>query len=166
VKPVFVFPGLSIARKDRPFGNADGRAQKRLNAWDAYFDGQSELAASLFQASGKATIYLCHIIVMRRTHYRHRESHRSQLPAGRVPVFPYERRRIHSRAIPIVGTGHSLDRPLALLMLMQLALLAPGKQGLVSDVYGGLELLLFGVTRLIISIDADVQFAALPFIPD
>ncbi len=53
VKPLFVFSGLSVVRKERPFlGNADGRSVKRSNAWDAYYKGHLPQAASLFKLAG------------------------------------------------------------------------------------------------------------------
>lgn len=57
VKPLFVFSGLNLVKKDRPFlaGGADSRAQKRSSAWDAYYKGQISQAASLFENAGTAT---------------------------------------------------------------------------------------------------------------
>ncbi len=58
VKPLFVFSGLNLVKKDRPFlaGGADSRAQKRSSAWDAYYKGQISQAASLFENAGTASL--------------------------------------------------------------------------------------------------------------
>lgn len=53
MKPLFVFSGLNLVKKDRGFlGGADNRAQKRSSAWDAYYKGQISQAASLFEIAG------------------------------------------------------------------------------------------------------------------
>jgi hypothetical protein len=51
---MFVFSGLNLVKKDRPFlaGGADARAQKRSSAWEAYYKGQISQAASLFENAG------------------------------------------------------------------------------------------------------------------
>jgi hypothetical protein len=53
VKPVFVFSGLNMVRKDRPFQSADVRPQKRVSAWQAYAKGDTRTAAATFESTEK-----------------------------------------------------------------------------------------------------------------
>jgi hypothetical protein len=51
IKPVFVWNGLNIPRKDRPLPtNADVRVNKRNKAWETYFSGDIAKASELFQS--------------------------------------------------------------------------------------------------------------------
>jgi hypothetical protein len=46
ITPVFVFNGLNIIRKDKPFSTEDNRPAKRAQAWDLYEKGRVEPAYS------------------------------------------------------------------------------------------------------------------------
>jgi len=53
VKPFFVFSGLSLVKKDRPFtSGSDSRALIRSSAWEAYYNGEIAEAAALFESAG------------------------------------------------------------------------------------------------------------------
>ncbi|KAK9768141.1 hypothetical protein K7432_001435, partial [Basidiobolus ranarum] len=52
IQPFFVFNGLSLIRKDKPFSSEDTRPQKRANAWDAYEKGKMDQAMSGWISSG------------------------------------------------------------------------------------------------------------------
>jgi hypothetical protein len=56
IKPLFVWNGLNIPKKDRPSpSNLDPRTINRNNAWEAYFAGNFQKASELFQ-SGPLTL--------------------------------------------------------------------------------------------------------------
>ncbi|CAG8489148.1 3402_t:CDS:10 [Paraglomus brasilianum] len=52
IQPFFVFNGLNVIRKDKPFSGEDTRPSKRAQAWDAYEKGKIEQAYSGWSASG------------------------------------------------------------------------------------------------------------------
>ncbi|KAK9763372.1 hypothetical protein K7432_010006 [Basidiobolus ranarum] len=52
IQPFFVFNGLALIRKDKPFSSEDFRPQKRANAWDAYEKGKIDQAMSGWISSG------------------------------------------------------------------------------------------------------------------
>jgi len=120
VKPMFVFSGLNLVKKDRPFlaGGADARAQKRSSAWEAYYKGQISQAASLFENAEK---YFA------------------------LNFLPEVLQHFHTRGVEFMRAPY-YSWP-------QLAWLSDSKQGYVQTVYAGLELLLFGVSRIVISMD-------------
>lgn len=60
IKPVFVFNGIGIVRKDKPFSSEDTRPQRRTQAWDAYERGRVEQAISSFGSSGE----YCRVVVI------------------------------------------------------------------------------------------------------
>ncbi|KAI9467964.1 MAG: PIN domain-like protein [Benjaminiella poitrasii] len=51
IQPIFVFSGLSILRKDRPFSTEDTRPSHRATAWDFYDRGKLDLAMSNWASS-------------------------------------------------------------------------------------------------------------------
>ncbi|KAI1319362.1 hypothetical protein EDD11_004228 [Mortierella claussenii] len=51
IHPLFVFPGLSLIRKDKPHVNDDIKIPKRNTAWDAVNAGKMELALSSWSGS-------------------------------------------------------------------------------------------------------------------
>lgn len=51
IQPVFVFSGLSIIRKDKPFSTEDTRPSHRATAWDFYDRGKLDLALSNWASS-------------------------------------------------------------------------------------------------------------------
>ncbi|CAG8439730.1 12089_t:CDS:10 [Ambispora leptoticha] len=50
--PFFVFNGLSVIRKDKPFSTEDTRPSKRAQAWDAYEKGKHDQAYNTWASSG------------------------------------------------------------------------------------------------------------------
>jgi hypothetical protein len=119
VKPFFVFSGLSLVKKDRPFtSGSDSRALIRSSAWEAYYNGEIAEAAALFESAEKhiSLNFLSEVFLY---------FHEHGVEFMRAPYFSWP----------------------------QLAWLADSKQGHVQTVYGGLELLLFGVSRIVLNID-------------
>jgi hypothetical protein len=53
ITPIFVFAGLSITKKDKPFAYADTRAMKRAAAWNSYEKDNLSLAVNSWIAAGK-----------------------------------------------------------------------------------------------------------------
>ncbi|KAI7830680.1 PIN domain-like protein [Gamsiella multidivaricata] len=51
IHPLFVFSGLALIRKDKPYVNDDARISKRNTAWDAVNSGKMELALSSWSTS-------------------------------------------------------------------------------------------------------------------
>ncbi|KAI7899679.1 PIN domain-like protein [Cokeromyces recurvatus] len=51
IQPIFVFSGLSILRKDKPFSTEDTRPSHRAAAWDFYERGKLDLALSNWASS-------------------------------------------------------------------------------------------------------------------
>ncbi|KAG1559523.1 hypothetical protein G6F46_002736 [Rhizopus delemar] len=52
ITPIFVFPGLSILRKDKPFSKEDTRPNHRATGWEFYEKGKVDLAMSNWASSG------------------------------------------------------------------------------------------------------------------
>ncbi|KAI8814454.1 temperature dependent protein affecting M2 dsRNA replication-domain-containing protein [Cladochytrium replicatum] len=52
IQPFFVFNGLSLPRKERPFSTEDLRPKKRATAWEAYEAGRIDQALSGWGSSG------------------------------------------------------------------------------------------------------------------
>jgi hypothetical protein len=44
IQPIFIFPGLSILRKDKPFSHEDSRPSQRATGWDFYDKKKVDLA--------------------------------------------------------------------------------------------------------------------------
>lgn len=51
IQPIFVFSGLSILRKDKPFSTEDSRPGHRAAGWDFYDRGKLDLALSNWASS-------------------------------------------------------------------------------------------------------------------
>ncbi|KAL7309521.1 hypothetical protein PS15m_010389 [Mucor circinelloides] len=51
IQPIFVFSGLSILRKDKPFSTEDARPSHRAAGWDFYDRGKLDLALSNWASS-------------------------------------------------------------------------------------------------------------------
>ncbi|KAG2236720.1 hypothetical protein INT48_000718 [Thamnidium elegans] len=51
IQPIFVFSGLSIIRKDKPFSTEDSRPSHRAAGWDFYDRGKVDLALSNWASS-------------------------------------------------------------------------------------------------------------------
>jgi hypothetical protein len=52
ITPVFVFNGLNVIRKDKPFSTEDTRPTKRAQAWDYYEKGWVDSAYGSWAGSG------------------------------------------------------------------------------------------------------------------
>ncbi|CAO3607556.1 unnamed protein product [Cunninghamella blakesleeana] len=52
IQPVFVFPGLNIVRKSKPFSTEDTRPGNRASAWELYEKGRVETAMNNFSYGG------------------------------------------------------------------------------------------------------------------
>ncbi|CAO3688983.1 unnamed protein product [Umbelopsis ramanniana] len=52
IQPVFVFQGLNMVRKDKPFSNQDTRPGRRENGWETYDNGKLDAALSIWASSG------------------------------------------------------------------------------------------------------------------
>ncbi|CAO3674388.1 unnamed protein product [Umbelopsis vinacea] len=52
IQPVFVFQGLNMVRKDKPFSNQDNRPSRRESGWEAYQNGKLDQALSMWASSG------------------------------------------------------------------------------------------------------------------
>ncbi|KAI8071295.1 PIN domain-like protein [Gongronella butleri] len=52
IQPIFVFPGLSLIRKSKPFSIEDTRPSNRATAWDFYDKGKQDAAMSKFATGG------------------------------------------------------------------------------------------------------------------
>jgi len=62
IKPQFVFNGLNLVRKDKPFASSDGRIVKRSTAWTDYAKGKIDSAAANFSSAGWFSYSsLCHL---------------------------------------------------------------------------------------------------------
>jgi len=57
IKPLFVFNGLNLMKKERGYNRNDSRQQKMANAWEAYYKGQKDTAL-LFQDSGLCCAFM------------------------------------------------------------------------------------------------------------
>ena len=53
IKPVFVFNGMNVAKKHRPFKHADDASRINANAWELYNRHEAEQAVQGFGKSGK-----------------------------------------------------------------------------------------------------------------
>ncbi|KAF9946647.1 hypothetical protein BGZ65_009513, partial [Modicella reniformis] len=51
IHPLFVFSGLALIRKEKPFFNEEGRIAKRNTAWDAVNHGKMDMAMSSWNTS-------------------------------------------------------------------------------------------------------------------
>eukprot|EP01102_Stenamoeba_stenopodia_P007359 TRINITY_DN2064_c0_g2_i1.p1 TRINITY_DN2064_c0_g2~~TRINITY_DN2064_c0_g2_i1.p1 ORF type:complete len:722 (+),score=142.70 TRINITY_DN2064_c0_g2_i1:172-2337(+) len=117
IKPQFVFNGLNLIRKDKPFASSDGRIVKRSTAWTDYAKGKLDSAITNFLSAEK------HIALNFINN-----------------LFPY-------------FIEHNVEFMRApYLSWAQLAWLNQ-RQNTAQAVYAGCELLLFGVTKLILDID-------------
>ncbi|ORY95730.1 PIN domain-like protein [Syncephalastrum racemosum] len=52
IQPIFVFPGLSILRKDKPFSNEDRRPSVRATGWEYYEKNRVDVALGSWSNSG------------------------------------------------------------------------------------------------------------------
>ncbi|CDH60807.1 xpg i-region protein [Lichtheimia corymbifera JMRC:FSU:9682] len=118
IQPIFVFPGLSILRKDKPFSIEDRRPSTRANGWDLYDKNRLDSALQAWGNGGGIHLadlcnYVCHIL--------------------------------HEHGIEFIRAPYSA--------WAQLAYMYTHPRQIVSAVYGGTELLMFDVDKVITSID-------------
>ncbi|KAG0254453.1 hypothetical protein BG011_005778 [Mortierella polycephala] len=62
IHPLFVFSGLALIRKDKPYVNDDAKIAKRNAAWDAVNSGKMELALSSWSTSYVHLPDLIHLV--------------------------------------------------------------------------------------------------------
>lgn len=67
IQPIFVFPGLAILRKDKPFSHEDRRPVTRANGWDLYDKNRVDNALQTWGNGGGIHLadlcnYVCHIL--------------------------------------------------------------------------------------------------------
>ncbi|CEG64051.1 hypothetical protein RMATCC62417_01095 [Rhizopus microsporus] len=118
ITPIFVFPGLSILRKDKPFSKEDTRPSHRAAGWEFYEKGKTDLAMSNWASSGgihPADLLNCVFHIL----------HENDVEFVRAPYSAWA----------------------------QLAYMYTHPKQLVNAVYGGSELLMWDIDKMITSID-------------
>ncbi|KAF7727595.1 hypothetical protein EC973_007356 [Apophysomyces ossiformis] len=118
IQPIFVFPGLSITRKDKPFSSEDNRPAYRATAWDLYDKGKVELAMNSWSSSGGI-----------------------HPPDLLNQVFHI----LHQHKVEFIRAPYSA--------WAQLAYMHNHPKQIVTSIYGGSELLMFNIDRVITTID-------------
>ncbi|ORE21472.1 hypothetical protein BCV71DRAFT_49595 [Rhizopus microsporus] len=122
ITPIFVFPGLSILRKDKPFSKEDTRPSHRAAGWEFYEKGKTDLAMSNWASSGgihPADLLNCVFHIL----------HENNVEFIRAPYSAWA----------------------------QLAYMYTHPKQLVNAVYGGSELLMWDIDKMITSIDFEVK---------
>ncbi|KAG0166946.1 hypothetical protein DFQ30_006536, partial [Apophysomyces sp. BC1015] len=118
IQPIFVFPGLSITRKDKPFSSEDSRPSYRATGWDLYEKGKLEMALGNWGNSGGVH------------------------PADLLnQVFHI----LHENNVEFIRAPYSA--------WAQLAYMHNHPKQIVTSVYGGSELLMFNIDRVVTIID-------------
>ncbi|KAL0092293.1 PIN domain-like protein [Phycomyces blakesleeanus] len=118
IQPLFVFPGLSILRKDKPFSSDDNRPSHRATGWELYEKGKTDLALTHWINSGGIH------------------------PADLLnQVFHI----LHQHGIEFIRAPYSA--------WAQLSYMYNHPRPMVSAVYGGSELLMFNVDKVINAVD-------------
>ncbi|KAL1919389.1 uncharacterized protein VTP21DRAFT_2082 [Calcarisporiella thermophila] len=120
IQPFFVFNGLNITRKDKPFSTEDHRPSKRATGWEHYERGKTDQAMSAWLTSGSI--------------------HQPDLLNSVFKVL-YDRGIEFMRA-PYSSWG-------------QLVYLHNHPKNYVHALYGGSELLMYDVDKIIISFDLE-----------
>ncbi|RUO95865.1 temperature dependent protein affecting M2 dsRNA replication-domain-containing protein [Jimgerdemannia flammicorona] len=120
IHPFFVFNGLSVLRKDKPFSLEDHRPAKRAAGWEPYEKGQITAAMSLWSQSGSP--------------------HQPDLLPLILQILS-ERGVEHMRA-PYSAWG-------------QLAYLQTHPRQLVNAVFGGSELLMYDLEKVVVNLDLE-----------
>ncbi|ORZ10080.1 PIN domain-like protein [Absidia repens] len=118
IQPVFVFPGLSLIRKSKPFSNEDTRPGHRAAAWEFYEKGKLDAAMSKFANGGGFHLpdVLNLVFYILRQH---------KVEFIRAPYSPWA----------------------------QLAYMHNHPRQIINAIYGGDELLMWNVDRIITAID-------------
>ncbi|KAG9301630.1 hypothetical protein G9A89_016700 [Geosiphon pyriformis] len=118
--PFFVFNGLSVIRKDKPFSTEDSRPTKRAQAWDAYEKGRQEQAFSSWGISN--SIHQPDLLYF---------------------VFNVLRENdVEFMRAPYSAWG-------------QLVYLERHPKGFIHAIYGGSELLMYDVEKVIVGLDLE-----------
>jgi hypothetical protein len=125
--PVFVFPGLTAPRKEKPSISADAKAEKREQAWTAYEQGRIAEATSLFLESDKFIAQNYQQNVMRYLYDKRAEFVRA----------PYSQ---HAQLAYFLNPSRTSPQ-------------APAPTPVVHAVFGSLDMLMYGVSKVITSID-------------
>ncbi|KAI9315269.1 PIN domain-like protein [Dichotomocladium elegans] len=118
IQPIFVFPGLAILRKDKPFSHEDKRPSLRATGWELYDKNRIESALQSWGSGGGFH------------------------PADLLnQVFHI----LHENGIEFIRAPYSA--------WAQLAYLYTHPKQIINAVYGGTELLMFDVDKIITAID-------------
>ncbi|KAI8374335.1 PIN domain-like protein [Radiomyces spectabilis] len=120
IQPVFVFPGLSILRKSKPFSTEDTRPGHRAAGWDFYDKGKPDMALANWGSSGGVPPadlmnLVCHIL------------HEHDIDFVRAPYSAWA----------------------------QLAYMYTHPKSMINAVYGGSELLMWDIDKIITVIDTE-----------
>ncbi|KAI7872052.1 temperature dependent protein affecting M2 dsRNA replication-domain-containing protein [Spinellus fusiger] len=118
IQPFFVFSGLSILRKDKPFSSEDSRPSHRATGWELLDKGKTDLALTHWSNSGgiHPADFLNQVFHILRQH-----------------------------GVEFIRAPYSA--------WAQLAYLYTHPRQLISAVYGGSELLMFSIDKIISGID-------------
>ncbi|CAB4431514.1 unnamed protein product [Rhizophagus irregularis] len=120
ITPVFVFNGLNVIRKDKPFSTEDTRPTKRAQAWDFYEKGWVDSAYSTWAGSGfinQPDLYYLVFSILKE----------NDIEFIRAPYLAWG----------------------------QLVYLERHPKGFIHAIYGGSELLMYDVEKVIISLDLE-----------
>ncbi|RUS17673.1 temperature dependent protein affecting M2 dsRNA replication-domain-containing protein [Endogone sp. FLAS-F59071] len=120
IHPFFVFNGLSVLRKDKPFSIEDYRPAKRASGWEPYEEGRISMAMTLWSSSGSP--------------------HQADL-------FPLIMQILSERGIEHMRAPYSAWG--------QLAYLQAHPRQLVNAIFGGSELLMYDLDKVVVDLDLD-----------
>ncbi|CAG8485691.1 2066_t:CDS:10 [Ambispora gerdemannii] len=118
--PFFVFNGLSVIRKDKPFSTEDTRPNKRAQAWDAYEKGKHDQAYNTWASSNSI--------------------HQPDLLYFVFNVL--KENDVEFMRAPYSAWG-------------QLVYLERHPKGFIHAIYGGSELLMYDVEKVIVNLDLE-----------
>ncbi|CAG8474579.1 15153_t:CDS:10 [Funneliformis caledonium] len=122
ITPVFVFNGLNIIRKDKPFSTEDTRPSKRAQAWEAYEKGRVEQAYSSWASAVSGFVHQPDLLYL---------------------VFSILKENdVEFMRAPYLAWG-------------QLVYLERHQKGFIHAIYGGSELLMYDVDKVIINLDLE-----------
>jgi hypothetical protein len=137
IKPVFVFGGVPLAKKERPLSVEDTRPLRRQQAWEFYEKSKVDQATSAF---GQGTTTDINDVL-------------------RIVHRAFKHRRVEFLTSPYLAASqvcHSPDPRCHVLMIQlpQLVYLERHPKAYIHSIYGPNELFLFdGVDKIILSID-------------
>ncbi|CAI2168817.1 8627_t:CDS:10 [Funneliformis geosporum] len=122
ITPVFVFNGLNIIRKDKPFSTEDTRPSKRVLAWESYEKGRVEQAYSSWAGAVSGFVHQPDLLYL---------------------VFSILKENdVEFMRAPYLAWG-------------QLVYLERHQKGFIHAIYGGSELLMYDIDKVIINLDLE-----------